>query len=340
MASRGWYIEGAKRLSHRPMELSGPENGEVIVRIEAATICGSDIHYYRHGRSGPFQIRQPFILGHEGAGTVVDAGRSELRVGQRVAINPGLQCNRCEMCRRGRGNLCEKMRYFGSAGVDPPSDGLFCDERVLSVRQLHPVTEDVNFIATSLSEPTAIALHAIARGGLLSSRSVAIVGAGPVGLLVLILAKARGAKPIVVIEPNEYRLGIARRLGAQGVSRLVTEEGLPVSAFDVVFEASGTVGGLNSALAAAAKGAVVVQIGNVGNATDGVDLGQILTKELDIRGAFRFSGEFDEAVDAVSHGLIPAEILVTHRFDFDDLPAAFEATGDPSALKVALVRRR
>lgn len=241
------------------------------------------------------------------------------------------------MCLLSRGNHCTEMRYLGSASVTPHSDGLFREEIVLPARQLVRLPRHVDPVAASLVEPTAIALHAITRAGNLANKDVAIVGAGPIGLLILVFARKAGAASVAVVEPNENRQSIASKFGADVAASAVAANS-PVfpSSRNIVFEASGAIPGLNTALNVADKGAVVVQVGNLGNGIAGVDLGHLLVKELDLRGTFRFSDEFQAAVDAVNDDLIPAADLVSHQFSFDQLPEALEATSEPTALKIVL----
>jgi len=190
----------------------------VLVRVRAAGICGSDLHYYFEGKNGDFVIREPLIPGHELAGEVeeIGAGVNRIRPGMRVAVHPGRNCGDCPACRAGRGNLCRNVFFMGSCSRFPHMQGGFADYVLVNESQCYPVARDLPFSTASFAEPLAVALHAVERAGSLLGRSVLVVGAGPIGLLVLLAARRAGAERICITDILDGPLTLAGRLGADG----------------------------------------------------------------------------------------------------------------------------
>jgi L-iditol 2-dehydrogenase len=186
-----------------------PGPHEVRVRVASVGICGSDVHYYQHGRIGRYVVERPLVLGHECSGVIdqVGPGVAEERIGQRVVIEPGVPCRRCRWCKTGRYNLCPFVEFLAT----PPIDGALTDLVVAPDDFTHPIPDHVSLADAALLEPTAVAVHAIRRGAVTAGSTVAIFGAGPVGLLVLQVARAFGARSISVIDPEPSRLDAAER---------------------------------------------------------------------------------------------------------------------------------
>src|SRR4051794_13547993 len=262
-------IHGARdlRLSDRPEPVPGP--GEALVRLGAGGICGSDLHYFAEGGVGDFVVREPLVLGHEGAGTIAALGAdvTALKPGDRVAVNPNHPCGHCRECRKGVPNLCQNVRYFGSAARFPHVNGLFAEFFVASAANCIPIPDRLSDQAAACAEPLAITLHAASQAGSLSGRHVAIVGSGPIGVLLAAVAQMSGATRIAVTDLFDEPLVVARAMGATetvnvaaGADRLREFEA-DRGVFDVTFEASGHPSGLASALAITAPGGTIVQVG-------------------------------------------------------------------------------
>jgi len=203
-----WVLHGANDLRREQRPDPEPADHEVLVRVERVGICGSDIHYYRHGRVGAFVPSRPFVLGHEVAGEVVAVGRSAggIAVGDRVAVDPSQACLRCAWCRGGRSNLCPQMRYFGSAATDPPTDGALCDLKTVPAANCYRLGDRLSYAEGALLEPLAVACHAVLRAGSIAGKPVAVSGAGTIGQLVATVARALGAARVVVSDPREWEL--------------------------------------------------------------------------------------------------------------------------------------
>ena len=240
-------LHGPKDIRIEPREVPAARPGEVLVRVRAVGLCGSDLHYYAHGENGPNVLRTPTALGHEAAGVVVATGdgASAHPVGTAVAVEPAIPCGRCRVCRAGRYNQCSHGHCFGS----PPTDGALTRFLAVPEEFAHPVPEGLPFASAALVEPLAVAVHAIRRGGVTAGDRVLVTGAGPIGLLVLQAARAVGADEVTVTDVNADRLAHARRLGAARVRDTSREPLPPGQVFDVLLDCSG----VESALADGAR---------------------------------------------------------------------------------------
>ncbi|KAF8879652.1 chaperonin 10-like protein [Gymnopilus junonius] len=192
-----------------------PSSGHAQVRVVSTGLCGSDLHYYSHGRNGDFAVRAPLVLGHEAAGivTAVAPGVTHLRVGQRVAIEAGISCRSCNFCEKGRYNLCKGMRFCSSAARFPHIDGTLQTKMNHPAHVLHPIPDGVSFELAALAEPLSVLIHASRRAGLQANQSIMVFGVGAIGLLACTLARHRGASRVVAIDINPARLEFAKREG-------------------------------------------------------------------------------------------------------------------------------
>ncbi|CAP55145.1 L-idonate 5-dehydrogenase [Gluconacetobacter diazotrophicus PA1 5] len=312
-----------------------PGPGEVRVRIAWGGICGSDMHYLRHGGVGASVLREPMVLGHEVSGTVEACGPDVhgWQAGEPVAIHPAKPCGTCPECRRGLHNLCRNMRFFGSAAYLPHTQGGFRRTMTVAASQLHRLPPGLDLRRAALAEPFAVALHAIARAGSCAGKSVLVQGAGPIGALIVAGLAVRGAARIVAADLHDFPLSVARRLGATET----WNTGAPApdasrdEEFDIVFEATGVVAALPFAIAHTRRGGVLVQVGMFPPGTIEVPMAQIIARELDLRGTFRFDAEFAEALDLLAAHPQIADGLVTHEFAFDAYAAAFDASSNRQA---------
>ncbi|WEX08346.1 L-idonate 5-dehydrogenase [Chelativorans sp. AA-79] len=330
------------RMSEHP--LGALARGMVRVRFGAGGICGSDMHYFRHARTGDFVVTAPLILGHEIAGEIAEiSGETPgLKVGDRVAVNPSRWCGHCARCREGRPNLCENIYFMGSASKTPHMQGGFATLFDAMPAQCVKVPEHVPFAAAALAEPLAVSLHAVARAGDVGRAHVAIIGAGPIGLLTMLAAKLAGAGEITVIDIAAAPLEFARTLGADRTIDVSAGEDLLAETareqpFDVVFEISGTGAGLDSAIRTVRRGGTVVQVGNLPGGKIPVPANAVMAKEIDLKGTFRFGEEFGRAVDLISSGEVDVARLVTAECPLVSAPESFRLALDRSrSVKVVL----
>lgn len=325
---------GDVRVDRLPEPTPGP--GEVLVALEWGGICGSDLAYWRKGRSGTAELRHPMVLGHEVAGhvTALGDGVSGLAAGDRVTFQPAQLIGDPGMPARlaGRTNLHPRVRYFGSAAFDPHTDGGFCELKAVRADQVRVLPPGVSTRHAAVAEPLAVALHAVGRASV-AGHDVLVNGCGPIGSLVVAALKHAGAARVVASDVNPVSLDVARAMGADATVRIGHDE-MPQDV-EIVFEASGAPAALAGVLHAAAKGGTVVQVGNLPGTPVEATLGDLVSRELTWIGSYRFSEEIDDAVTALAQGL-DVEPLITHVLDIDDAVRALEIAGSPGSSKVLL----
>ena len=336
-------IHAARDLRVEDQAAPAPGPHEVAVRVRAGGICGSDLHYYHHGGFGTVRLREPMVLGHEIAGEVaaVGAAVTAVRPGDAVAVNPSLPCGACRYCLAGVPNHCLDMRFYGSAMRFPHVGGGFRQALVCDESQAVPVPPGVPLQRAVFAEPIAVCLHAARQAGPLMGQRVLVTGVGPIGALMILVARHAGAREVVATDVADAPLAMARRLGADVALNTRDDPaaldpyGADKGTFDAVFEASGAGPALAGALHAARPRATVVQLGLGGEVPLPVNL--LVAKEIALRGTFRFHEEFRWAVELLSDGRVDPMPLLTEVVPLDDAVRAFELAGDRSrAMKVQL----
>lgn len=304
---------------------------DVLLRLGAGGICGSDLHYYKEGRVGAFVVREPLVPGHEASGIVDTVGSAVTRVqpGQKVAINPSHPCGRCDYCRGGRGNLCRHMFFLGSASVFPHAQGMFRERFVMGETQLTPITEsDVSLGEIACAEPLSIGLHAIHRAGPVLGETVLVTGAGTIGCMSVMAARMAGAAHVIVCDINDRALAIARSVGADRTVRSdqVAPESLADLA-DVSIEAAGSAAALGTCLKATRRGGRIVQVGTL-PAELPFPANSVMQRELDYRGVFRAHLAFDWAVLAIRSRRVDVRPLISAQLPLARAKEAFELALD------------
>ncbi|WAP68210.1 L-idonate 5-dehydrogenase [Jiella pelagia] len=325
------------------VDLKAPGEGEVLLRMGAGGICGSDLHYFQDGGFGPIRVKEPIILGHEAAGTVEALGNgvSGLSVGQKVAVNPSRPCGHCRYCQEGNPNHCLAMRFNGSALRFPHEQGLFRERIVVSSAQCVPLAQRTSLAEGACAEPLAVCLHAAKRAGDIAGKRVLVTGAGPIGVLCVAVAAAQGASEIVVTDLQDAPLAVAKAMGATRAinvaanSAAMADYAADKGHFDIAFECSAAAPALASAIQSVRPLGRIVQVGVTGNLA--LPLNLLVGKEIDLVGTHRFNEEFEDAVRAINTGSIPVAKMVTHSFGLENLAEAFAVAGDRSqAVKVQL----
>jgi L-idonate 5-dehydrogenase len=317
--------------------------GQLLVKVDAGGICGSDLHYFQDGGFGTVRIKEPMVLGHEVAGTIVQVapGVAQFASGQRIAISPSRPCGRCRYCQEGLQNHCLDMRYYGSAMRTPHVQGAFRQEIVVEAWQAHRLADSVSDQEGAMAEPFSVALHAVRRAGSLLGKRVLVTGCGPIGALLVIAARRAGAAEIVGTDVGEFPLRKALQVGAdealnvaadpQALQRFSADKGH----FDVLFECSGNERALRGALDALRPRRIIVQVGLGGDMT--LPINVIVAKEFDLRGAFRFHEEFAVAVELLNKGLVDVKPLISATVSYRDATRAFKLAADRTqAMKVLL----
>ena len=316
---------------------------QLQVDVAYGGICGSDLHYYQHGGFGTVRIKEPMVLGHEVSGIVrvVGSAVQNFKAGQRIAISPSRPCGQCQYCQKGQHNHCLDMRFFGSSMRFPHVQGAFRQTLVIDASQAHPLQDSLSLSLAALAEPLSVGLHAIQRAGSVFGKQVLVTGCGPIGTLLIGALRRAGAARIVAVDIADKPLECARAMGADETINIAKQpEALAPFAvnkgvFDVMFEASGNDRALRNGLDVVAPRGVIVSIGLGGDST--LPLNQLVGKELELRGTFRFHEEFAVAVRFLNEGLIDGRPVISHVMDFDDAIHAFELASDKSqAMKVQI----
>jgi L-iditol 2-dehydrogenase len=324
---------GDLRLHDEPMPSPGP--GESLVRVTAASICGSDIHWFAEGGIGDARINQPLVLGHEFAGVVASGERS----GERVAVDPAIPCGVCEFCLEGNPNFCTSMRFAGHG----MTDGALREYLAWPTRCLFHLPESIGDAEGALLEPLGVGIHAIDLGHLRPGMSVGIFGCGPIGLLMVQLARISGATHIIATDKLPHRLEAAKSFGATNVFQAEcgqeTAEILAAThrrGVDVAFEVAGENGAVETAVAAAKPGARVVLVGIPADDRTAFTASTARRKGLTIKLVRRMKHTYPRAIALVEHGLVDVRSLVTQRFPLTQAKPAFVEAEKRSGLKVVV----
>ncbi len=315
--------------------LPEPAPDEVLVEVGSVGVCGSDVHYYEHGRIGPYVVDSPLVLGHEAGGviTAVGAEVTSLDVGQRVSIEPGVPCSSCPQCLHGRYNLCPDVKFFAT----PPYDGAFSQFVSMPAAFVYAVPDSISDDAAGLIEPLSVGVWACRRAEVVPGSTVLVTGAGPIGLIAAQTARAYGAGTVIVTDVNEHRLRLAEKLGLRSID--VSRTSLDDAGIepDVLLECSGNARATWDAVSTMARAGRVVLVG-MGGDTVQLPLSYVQNRELVITGAFRYANTWPVAIQLASSGQVDLDSMVTGHFGLHDVEAALTASrSDPTTVK-AIVR--
>ena len=321
-------------IQERP--ISQPKDDEALVKVEYVGICGSDLHYYEAGRIGNFIVETPFVLGHEAGGTVVEVGKNvkNLKVGDRVALEPGKTCGHCEFCKQGKYNLCPDVVFFAT----PPVDGVFQEYVAHEAGLCFKLPENVSTMEGALIEPLAVGMHAASQGDAHLGQTAVVTGAGCIGLVSLLALKARGVSKVIVVDVMDKRLEKAKELGADYVINGMKEDTVARimeitegKGFDLGIETAGSQITASQQIKAAKKGATIVFVGYSASGEMTLPIGMALDKELTFKTVFRYRNIYPTAIDAVSTGKIDIKGIVTNYYELDDIQNALDSCVDNKA---------
>ncbi len=305
---------------------------EVLVKIGAVGVCGSDVHYYEHGRIGPYVVDSPLVLGHEAGGIITAVGDevTTLTIGQRVSLEPGIPCRSCTQCLAGRYNLCPDVAFFAT----PPYDGAFAQFVAVPAAFAYPIPDSMSDDAAGLIEPLSVGVWACQRAQVGPGSTVLITGAGPIGLIAAQAARAFGATSVTVSDVNPHRLALAESLGLRAIN--VAETSLADADIepDVLLECSGNAHATWDAISITARAGRVVLVGMGGDTVE-LPLSYVQDRELVITGAFRYANTWPTAIELVASGKVDLDAMVTGHFGLDEVETALKAgREDPTAVKV------
>lgn len=322
-------MNGVGKMGFVEREIPQPADNEVLVKLEYVGICGSDMHYYETGRIGDYVVEPPFVLGHEPGGVVVEVGKNvtHLKVGDRVALEPGKTCRHCEYCREGKYNLCPDVVFFAT----PPVDGVFQEYVAHEAALCFKLSENVDTLEGALIEPLAVGFHAANQGGAHAGQTAVVFGAGCIGLVSMMALKAEGVSRVYVVDIMQKRLDKAMELGATGVinsmntdvqeeiGRLTEGKGV-----DLVIETAGMEVTTRQAIHVTKKGATIVLVGYSKTGEMTLPLSLALDKELTFKTVFRYRHIYPMAIEAVASGKVNLKGIVSNIFNFDDIQAAMD----------------
>ncbi|MDT7786787.1 MAG: L-idonate 5-dehydrogenase [Pseudonocardiales bacterium] len=323
---------GDLRVETRPVPSPGP--GEVAVSVRYGGVCGSDLHYWRHGAVGDFRLREPMVLGHEVSGVVhaVGDGVASVMPGTEVAVHPATPCRLCPQCRADRHNICANTAYLGSAARFPHVQGGFAGVLVVPEEQVLPLPVGLGLRLAAITEPAAVAWHAVRRAGDVTGKRVLVTGAGPIGCLVVAALRVAGAAEVVAVDLHDAPLAVARAVGATDTVRVGTEaaRSLPDLRVDVAVESSGAAAAFTTCLHAADRGGLVVGLGLLPPGDNPIAANLLITKEIQFVGSFRFSTEMAEVLGALADGSLPVDPVITAELPVERAGQAFELAADPA----------
>lgn len=308
------------------LSLSAPVADEAVVEVLYGGICGSDLHYWLHGAAGESILKAPLVLGHEISGRVVRAAADGTgpAAGTPVAVHPATPGPGAARYPADRPNLSPGCTYLGSAARYPHTDGAFSRYVNLPVRMLRALPEGLDLRTAALIEPASVAWHAVSRAGGAAGKTALVIGSGPIGALAVAVLKRAGAGRIVAVDMHAKPLEIAAAVGADQMLAAGDAEAIAAVEADVVIESSGNHHGLASAIQGAARGGTVVMVGLLPTGPQPVLISLAITRELDLKGSFRFNDEIDDVIAALADGTLHIEPVITHEFPVE---AAVEAFG-------------
>lgn len=322
-------MTGLQQLEFVERPIPRPNPDEVLVRLAYVGICGSDLHYYETGRIGNYIVEPPFVLGHESGGTVVEIGSAvrHLKVGDRVALEPGKTCGCCEFCREGKYNLCPDVVFFAT----PPVDGVFQEYVAHQAMLCFKLPDNVSTLEGALIEPLAVGFHAANQGHAHAGQTAVVFGSGCIGLVTMMALKAEGVSRVYVVDSIQKRLDKAIALGATGVINF--ENKSPVDEIvaltegrgcDLVVETSGAEAAAQQAVHMARKAGTIVLVGYGKTGMVNLPMSLAMDQELRFETVFRYRHIYPMAIDAVANGLVNLKGIVTDLFDFDDIKNAMD----------------
>ncbi|KAH9647301.1 Sorbitol dehydrogenase [Citrus sinensis] len=339
------WLMGVNTLKIQPFELPSLGPYDVLVRMKAVGICGSDVHFLKTLRLADFVVKEPMVIGHECAGVIEKVG-SEVKTlvpGDRVALEPGISCWRCDHCKGGRYNLCPEMKFFAT----PPVHGSLANQVVHPADLCFKLPDNVSLEEGAMCEPLSVGVHACRRANIGPETNVLIMGAGPIGLVTMLAARAFGAPRIVIVDVDDYRLSVAKEIGADNIVKVSTnlqdiaEEVEKIqkamgTGIDVSFDCAGLNKTMSTALGATCAGGKVCLVG-MGHHEMTVPLTPAAVREVDVVGVFRYKNTWPLCLELLRSGKIDVKPLVTHRFGFSqkEVEEAFETSArGGTAIKV------
>ena len=340
------YMRGTNKMVLKEIPVPDIKDEEVLVHLEYVGICGSDVHYFHYGNCGAYKVNleEDFMLGHECAGTVVKTGKNVtgLKEGDRVALEPGITCGKCEFCKTGHYNLCPDVVFLAT----PPVQGCYEEYIAFPADMCFKLPDNVSTEEGALIEPLSVGFYAVNQGEVQTGDTVVILGAGCIGLVTLLASKARGAGRIIVTDLVDARLAKAKELGADYVINSGQTDMLKEiekitggRGGDVVFETAGSPVTIAQSAFVVRRGGTITLVGLSSQEEINYNFAQIMDKEARITTVFRYRNIYPKAIAAIASGAIDVKRIITHRFDLDHIQEAFdEAVSNKMDLVKAVIK--
>lgn len=316
------------RITLQEREIPEIGDSDALVRVNYVGVCGSDMALFENGYIGQSVVTQPMVLGHEAAGTVVRIGRgvTHLKPGDRVAMEPGIPCMKCEFCRVGKYNLCPRVYFWASL---PVTEGAFQEYVRHPADFCFPLPDNVTTMEGALIEPLSVGYHAVTQSGICVGQTGVILGAGCIGLVTLLTLKAAGASEVTVVDLVDNRLAVAKHLGAHVldarkddvVAELASRYG---DGPDCVFETAGNPVTMDQAIQITKRGGTITLVGYAKNGRADLNVNLLIDKELTIKTVFRYRNIYPKAIAAVANGSIPLKEIASDVFSFDEVQKGME----------------
>ena len=326
------FLNKNKNIYVEEIDIPTLDADQVLIRVESVGICGSDVHYYKHGAIGPYVVEKPLILGHELSGVITAVGKdiANTRIGARVAVEPQRACKVCKQCKAGRYNLCPEIEFYAT----PPINGAFCEFVKIQSSFAYDIPDNISFDAAALIEPMSVCIWAAQKAGIESGSTVLIAGAGPIGVIMAQVAKAFGAKDVVVTDVIDKRLDFVKGYGATRTINSTTESA-GNEKFDVFIDACGVPSAVYAGIKSTGPAGRVLLVG-LGSDDMNLPVSYIQNNEIIVTGVFRYANTWPIAIDLVASGKVNLDAIVTHHFGLTDVEDGLRATANPDAMKVMI----
>ena len=317
-------MTGTRQMEIQEREIPKIKKDEVLVKIEYVGICGSDMHFFEAGRLGNWIVDVPLVLGHESGGTIMEVGENvvDLKPGDRVALEPGVGCGECEMCKKGLYNLCPNMDFMA---IPHERDGVFLEYYAHPASMCFKLPDNVFTLEGAMMEPLAVGLHAVNISGAKMGQSAVVLGCGCIGLVTIMALKAAGIDEIYAVDVLEKRLAKAKEVGAMEIINGKEQDAvkfiqsLPGGGCDLVYETAGAEFTTLQTAKMVKKGGAVTLVGMCANSEITYDIGSLSAAEARLYTIFRYRNLYPTAIKLVSQGKIPLKSIVSHEFDFEDI---------------------
>lgn len=317
-------------------------SNEVLIKIKAVGVCGSDIHYFKHGHIGDFVVEKPLILGHESAGEIVEVGGEvkNWKIGDRVAIEPGVPCRKCQFCKEGRYNLCEDEAFMAT----PPFDGAFTEYVSYPPDFIFKLPNSISYEEGAMMEPLSVGVYATKKGNVQPGKTVAILGMGTIGLTTLQSVRAFGSSSIIVSDIEKMHLDFAKKYGAdyalnaeetdivKDIKKITNREGV-----DIVFETAGVAKTCKQSISIVKKGGTIVLVGNQAQGRIDLDVISIICKELNIQSVFRYANMYPTCINLVAMKKVDVKGMISKYFKLEEVPEALKYADENKAKSIKTI---